>query len=683
VRLRISRPGKLSTWLFLALALMLAPQIVGAAVGISRQQSQINAAREDSRAVATRLGRIAHLQSMLDATEDAVLREPGEERRPAGPRVRGTLTRANADVLALRDPAITREFDRLEALAAGSLDTAVSLRRLEPPLDRLRSATARLADTTVDHAVEQQIRGHAEQSQQLLGVIGAFALTLLITLFLARFFVASIRRPLRSLRSSARKLGSGDLSHRVELDSFTELNQVADAFNAMAEALRTSDRELTHRAFHDSLTGLANRALLFDRVGHALARRRPEGDHSTTGVLFIDIDDFKTINDTLGHSRGDDVLVEIGRRIRGVLRPSDTVARFGGDEFAVLLEDLAGSEAAARVAERILLALSSPVWVADREVDVRASIGVAVAGGEVCDADGLVRAADLAMYAAKGAGKDRYSVFEPSMLHGAVDRLELERDLKRAILADELDLYYQPVVDMASGRARGVEALARWIHPERGFIPPDVFIPLAEQSGMIVPLGRRLLTRACDDLPALRRGLDEPGLIVAVNLSAAELLAPGLPEHILRSVEVAGISPDSLILEITESQIMSDLDAAVARMHELVALGINLALDDFGTGYSSLAYLRSFPLNALKIDRAFIEGIADPDSEDHALVRAIISLGEALDLRVVAEGIETEEQRRELNRLGCDRGQGYLFSRPMPPKELVIEFGGRAVVGYS
>ena len=236
---------------------------------------------------------------------------------------------------------------------------------------------------------------------------------------------------------------------------------------------------------------------------------------------------------------------------------------------------------------------------------------------------------------------------------------------------------------MGSGRARGVEALARWTHPERGRIAPDVFIPLAQQSGVIVPLGRRLLAKACADLPALRRGLDEPELIVSVNLSADELLAPGLTEHILESIGAAGITPGSLLIEITESHIMTDLDAAVARLHELKALGLHLALDDFGTGYSSLAYLRSFPVDALKIDRAFVEGVADPASENHALVRAIISLGATLDLRIVAEGIEDEDQRRELKRLGCDRGQGYLFSKPMPARELVLEFGAGAVVRYS
>ena len=676
MRLRVPRPRRLSTWLLLALALMLGCQLAGAAIAISRQQAHIGEIREAARAADARLGRIAHLQTTLNATEDAVLRA-GDG--PAGPRVRGTLARANSDVLVLDSPELDRDFARLHALAAGDLATPASLRRLEAPLDALRATSTRIANRTVAGTVDAHLGDRSDQRTQLLGILLAFAVTLAVTLLIARWLIASVRRPLGSLRESARRLESGDLAHRAELDSFTEFNQVAEAFNAMAAALVRSDDELAHRAFHDPLTGLANRALMFDRIGHALERRGSDA----IGVLLVDLDDFKTLNEGLGHSRGDEALIEVGRRLRGVVRPSDTVARLGGDEFALLVEDLEDNAGATGVAERILLALSGPVTVAGRDVELSASIGVATSGEQLHDADDLIRAADVAMYAAKAGGKGRYRSFEPSMLSGAVERLSLARDLKRAIDGDEIELHYQPVVDMGSGRVRGVEALARWKHPERGSIPPDVFIPLAEQSGMIVPLGRRVLARACAQLPALRRSLDEPEMIVSVNLSAAELLEPCLPEHLIRSVEAAGISPGSVILEITETQIMGDLDAAVARMHELKALGCHLALDDFGTGYSSLAYLRSFPVDAVKVDRAFIDNVADPGSDDHALVRAIISLGQTLDLRVVAEGIEDEDQRRELKRLGCDRGQGYLFSRPLPASELALSYGRGPALRYS
>jgi diguanylate cyclase (GGDEF)-like protein len=447
----------------------------------------------------------------------------------------------------------------------------------------------------------------------------------------------------------------------------------------MADALRSSDNELSHRAYHDALTGLANRALLSDRIGHALER----SGHPAVAVVFIDLDDFKSFNDTLGHSLGDEVLIEVGRRLRGVLRPSDTLARLGADEFAVLLEDLREPHGATSVSERILLALAQPVEIRGHRLELSASLGVAVSGDDLCDPDELLRAADLAMYAAKSGGKACYRSFEPSMLSGTVERLALAADLRRAVECDKIELHYQPVVDMTNGELRGLEALARWTHHERGRVAPDVFIPLAEQSGLIVPLGRKLMARACADLPTLRAGLDAPDIIVSVNLSGVELLEPGLPEHVLECTRAAGITPGSLILEITETQLMTDLEAAVARLHELTALGVHLALDDFGTGFSSLAYLRSFPVGSLKIDRSFIDAVGDPASDDHALVRAIISLGQTLDLRVVAEGIEDEDQRRELVRLGCDRGQGYLFSRPLPASELVLNYGRGPALRYS
>jgi diguanylate cyclase (GGDEF)-like protein len=473
-----------------------------------------------------------------------------------------------------------------------------------------------------------------------------------VALLVARRLVASIRRPLAALSTSAQRLGGGDLDHRVDLDSVSELNQVADSFNAMATRLLQSRHELSHRAFHDSLTGLPNRALLFDRVAQALARPGA----APTALLYVDIDNLKVVNDSLGHNRGDDVLTEVGRRIGTVLRPTDTVARVGGDEFAVLLAEHAEPAAATRVAERILFVLSSPVTVDGAELDVGASIGIAISSWASHDTDSLMRAADLAMYAAKGEGKGCYRRFDPAMLAGAVERLSLEQDLKLAVERDEIELHYQPVVDLVTGRARGVEALARWTHPERGVVGPDTFIAVAEQTGLIVPLGRQVIVHACHALPALRAGLGEPALLMAVNLSAAQLL------------------------EITESELISDLDAAVARLHELKALGVNLALDDFGTGYSSLAYLRSFPVDSLKVDKAFIDDVEDTGSDGHALIRTIISLGRTIDVRVVAEGIERPEQRRELERLGCDRGQGYLFARPMPATDLIAAFGTRLLV---
>ncbi len=683
-----ARPRSLSAWLLLGLALVLLPSLIVAAVGITAQQRELSETHAAGRAAAERVAVAAHLQVSVEVAEEVARRAPATADAAVTSRVQAALARARSDLAALHrlpgsragEREVEREFASLDPLVSG-LDTGrADLGALSAGLGRLDAATAQLANEVVATMREDQARDRAEQRAQLIGIVTAFAVTLLMALLVARRLVVSIRRPLAALSGSARHLGSGDLAHRVELDSFTELNQVADSFNAMATRLRQSRHELSHRAFHDSLTGLPNRALLFDRIAHALARRGSTGDRPSIGVLFIDIDDFKAVNDSLGHSHGDEVLIEIGRRIGSVLRPSDTVARLGGDEFAVLLDELAEPAGATRVAERILLVLSTPVTVADTELDVGASIGVAVSGEELHDTDTLVRAADLAMYAAKVAGKGRYRAFDPAMLAGAVERQSLERDLKLAVERDEIELHFQPVVDLVTGRARGVESLARWNHPTRGAVAPDVFIPLAEQVSLIVPLGRQLLTRACNALPGLRDGLGEPKLLMSVNLSAAQLLDPGLPGALCRSVADAGITTGSLMLEITESQLITDLDAGVARLHELKALGFLLALDDFGTGYSSLAYLRSFPVDSLKVDKAFIDNVADPGSDDHALVRAIISLGETLEVRVVAEGIEHDDQRRELERLGCDRGQGYLFARPMPAADLIVAFGTRLLV---
>jgi diguanylate cyclase (GGDEF)-like protein len=681
VRPRIARPRSLSAWLLLGLALVLVLPLVVAAAGISAQQRELSQTRASARATATRVAAAAHLQASVEVAENLARNTPPERGEAIAPRVRAALAQARSDMRVLHgvrgSEDVMREFAAVAPLVARlGTDVPAAAARLS----RLDDATARLADGVVETMRLQARRAGTGQRSQLVWIVIAFALTLVITLLVARELVTSIRRPLSALSSSARRLGSGDLAHRVELDSFSELNEVADSFNAMATRLRQSRHELSHRAFHDSLTGLPNRALLFDRLAHALERRANTDERRSIGVLFIDVDDLKSVNDSHGHSRGDEVLVEIGRRIGGVLRPSDTVARLSGDEFAVLLDDLHEPAAATRVAERILLALSCPVTIAGAELEVGASVGVAVSGPQLHDTDTLVRAADLAMYAAKAAGKGCSRVFDPAMLAGAVERRTLERDLKLAVERDEIELHYQPVIDLVTGRARGVEALARWTHAERGAVRPDVFIPLAEQTGLIVPLGLQLLTRACNALPALRTGLGEPELLMAVNLSAAQLLDPALPDELARAVAAAGITTGSLMLEITEGQLITDLDAGVARLHELKALGVHLALDDFGTGYSSLAYLRSFPVDSLKVDRAFIDQVADTSSDDHALVRAILSLGQTLDVRVVAEGIETLEQRRELERLGCDRGQGYLLARPMPAADLIAAFGTRLLV---
>ena len=535
---------------------------------------------------------------------------------------------------------------------------------------------------TITNVAARRVRDGDEsagdQRIQALGLVISFLLSSTIAVALALHLRRAIGSPLARLRLSARRLGRGDLDHRVDLQSFAEFGEVADSLNAMASRLAESQRELSRRASHDELTGLANRGVLFDRVERALARVT---DERAVAVLFIDVDDFKAVNDSLGHTVGDGVLTTLAERLRDALRPTDSIARLGGDEFAVLVEDMHGPDDGAHVAERILLALSAPMIVGGIEVSLGGSVGVAVATAEDrMTGEDLLRAADLAMYAAKADGKRRYRTFDPSMLAGAVERLELEADLKRALERDELEVHYQPIVELETGAVRGIEALARWTHPHRGPVAPGVFIALAERTGLIVPLGRRLLERACADLPALRARLGHERLLLGVNLSTRELLDPELPGRMTAALDAAGLEPGALTIEITESVLMSDVEAAKARLAELKERGALIAVDDFGTGYSSLAYLRQFPVDCLKIDRAFVDSVADTTSEDHGLVRTILSLGETRGLIVIAEGIEHAAQRDELERLGCELGQGYFFCRPLPADALVAALGGRGVV---
>jgi diguanylate cyclase (GGDEF)-like protein/PAS domain S-box-containing protein len=424
--------------------------------------------------------------------------------------------------------------------------------------------------------------------------------------------------------------------------------------------------QLAHQAFHDPVTALANRALFSDRVEHALMRaQRGVPD---IAVMFIDLDDFKTVNDSLGHAAGDEVLREVGRRLRIAVRPTDTVARFGGDEFAVLLDGVTGSADAADAAARILRALDTPVEIDGKRVFPRASVGICLVGEdlETPEAAELLRNADVAMYMAKRDSKGSYRVFEPTMHERVVERLELRSDLQHALTLEQLELHYQPVVRLAGRKILGVEALVRWNHPARGIIPPIQFIPVAEETGLIVPMGRWILESACRQGVEIRRLFprDEP-LTMSVNLSVRQLQSETLVTDVRNALEVTGLPASGLVLEITESLMLTDTEFALQQLHDLKDLGIRLAMDDFGTGYSSLSYLSRFPVDILKMDRSFV------GSEDNAaLTSAIIALGASLSLEVVAEGIELPEQAQTLEHLGCELGQGYLFAKPMDSQKL-------------
>jgi len=441
------------------------------------------------------------------------------------------------------------------------------------------------------------------------------------------------------------------------------LDHVGGQTRAVEAALRARESlegELRDRAFHDDLTGLANRALLHDRVGHALASAAR--GHGLVGVCFCDLDGFKTINDSLGHLVGDAVLVAAGKRIAGVVRPGDTVARLGGDEFAVLMEDFDDPGTALAVAERVVSVLRQPVDVGDREVALSVSVGVAVAALSTTTEE-LLSQADSAMYAAKAAGRDRLELFERSMLDDTHERLEITSAFAGAIERGELFLEYQPQYCLADGTLEGFEALVRWHHPRLGLVAPLRFVPLAEETGHIVPIGRFVIEQACEQAAQWSRAGED--LVISVNLSGRQLSDPHLVDDVRTAVAVSGIDPGRLVLEITESAVIVDAERVGAVLRELKSIGVRLAIDDFGTGYSSLTYLRQFPIDVLKIDKSFVDPLADPSAEGEAFITTMVGLAHSLGMLTVAEGIEHADQRLQLAELGCDSAQGFLMSRPL------------------
>lgn len=421
---------------------------------------------------------------------------------------------------------------------------------------------------------------------------------------------------------------------------------------------------LAHQAFHDPLTGLANRALLVDRTDHALQRSARLS--STVSMLFCDLDEFKAINDSLGHDLGDVLLSIVTTRLQGCIRDGDTLARFGGDEFAILLEDT-GRDAALALAERIVAVVPYEVVLDGRSIFPSISIGVSTSLPET-STDELLRNADIAMYGAKRAGKCRVEVFEEGMDDVAFEVLDLQADIRAALQEDQFELYYQPSVSIESGRVEGVEALIRWNHPERGRISPDIFIPVAEASGSIVAIGRWVLRHACHEAVRLQEGRDEP-ISMHVNLSPFHLRDPEVVSLIAQCLDASSLPPELLVLEVTEGFLLDDT-AAVTRLHDLHALGLKIAIDDFGTGYTSVSYLQQLPIDIIKIDRSFVSGDALQPSERKAFLHAIIGLAKSLNLYSVAEGIEHDYQLDELRELECDAAQGHLWAPAVPVSEL-------------
>lgn len=428
------------------------------------------------------------------------------------------------------------------------------------------------------------------------------------------------------------------------------------------------EEQLLHQAFHDALTGLANRTLFRERVGHAL--HRATRSSTAHAVLFLDLDNFKKVNDSLGHAAGDELLCGIAKRLVMNVRALDTVARLGGDEFAVLLEDLAHPDEASMIAERILESLRLPILVNGKEVLVGASIGVTPVKRDSESADALLRNADIAMYVAKRQGRGQMVLYSDGMDAATRQRLELEADLYRAVDRNELLVMYQPTVNVMSGRIIGAEALVRWQHPQRGMIHPIEFITIAEETGLILPIGHWVLRQSCRDIR--RWQLSDPAyarLSVAVNISARQLQDAQLVEFVAGLLVEHDLHPSTLTLEITESVAMQNTEETIARLEALKELGVRIAIDDFGTGYSSLSYLQRFPIDILKIDRAFVQGIAE-NADDQALAQTIIQLARTLRLSTVAEGVETVEQLERLRALGCDHAQGFYFARPIPSEQI-------------
>jgi diguanylate cyclase (GGDEF)-like protein len=431
---------------------------------------------------------------------------------------------------------------------------------------------------------------------------------------------------------------------------------------------KTLQERLKYQATHDLLTELPNRQLFLDRLGQALrrTRRRPG---SKVAVLFVDLDNFKVVNDSLGHEVGDLLLVRVGERLRRCLRPEDTLSRFGGDEFTMLLENLSGPRDTVRIAERIIEELRSPFVLEGRELVLRASIGIALDNGHTKGPGELLKDADTAMYRAKEEVSG-YRIFESGMYEQALRRLKVENDMRRAVEAGEFIVHYQPIVDLRTGKVWGSEALVRWEHPERGLLEPSQFVPVAEETGLIVPLWERVLEKSCRRAAKWQRERPraEP-LIMCVNLSARQLRRQDLTETVKEVLRSTGLEGRRLCLDITETLYITVLEGNTAALDELRRMGVRISIDDFGMGYSSLSYLKRLPVDTLKVDRSFVSGLGE-DAEDTAIVRMIIELAHTLGISIIAEGVESEEQAEQLKEMGCDLGQGFHFAEPLPPEAL-------------
>ncbi len=493
----------------------------------------------------------------------------------------------------------------------------------------------------------------------LLVVLGS-----LLSVYLSR----RITRPVARLKAAVEEIAKGNFDTPIEIRTTDEITDLARSFDYMRGRMRDFNTQLLHDALHDALTGLPNRALFIDRLQHAitLVKRRASYRY---GVLFIDLDGFKVINDSLGPTVGDLLLIAFSKKLVTCVRPEDTVARLGGDEFAVLLEDISGEGNALYVASRIKDELQNAFIISGHEVFITGSMGIALSSGGYDSPEKVIRDADTALYQSKAHRRADFTVFEPAMHASAVERLLLETDLRRAIDRREFVTYYQPILSVGSRCIAGFEALARWQHPERGLILPGSFIPMAGETGLIVAIDRLILHDACSQMKIwldLFPGSDLN--FVSVNLAHKQILQPDLVDHVARVLEETGLRPENLKLEITENVLFENPESALSLLSKLRDLGVQLYIDDFGTGYSSLSYLHRLPINGLKIDRSFVKRIDDV-GENHAIIRTIMTLAKDMQIDAVAEGVETASQLAHIESLNCAHWQGFLFSKPVKSEE--------------
>lgn len=531
-------------------------------------------------------------------------------------------------------------------------------------------------------------RDYAQIGQNFVRVISlqATGVGLLLLIIVSVVVVCQVIRPLENLKRQVED--ADDEEGEIESDSSVEFSALASTINSMLlkqresrrklveseEALRVHNQELErlvfertrqieHQAYHDKLTGLPNRAQFYNRLTQAIERGRLLPD--SVALLFLDLDNFKTINDSLGHDMGDSLLIQVGSRLRQVVPSSGMISRLGGDEFTILIENLTDRGEAEEVSQGVLEALSRPILLGTQEVFVGASIGVVLLDESISTPESLMKAADTAMYHAKALGKFRYVFFSSDMLKEAKLKQEIESAFRRAVMDGEITIHYQPLVRLATGEVLGCEALARWVDPTFGEVAPSVFISIAEDTGLIIPLGWTLLEEACHQGVEFIRQLGKPDFVMSVNLSARQFQAPNLVEKVGEAIERSGLPPANLKLEITESILMDNRLGSIERMKQLKEMGVFIALDDFGTGYSSLSTLHTFPIDTLKIDRSFISQLGQESGAD-AIVEAILAMANSLQINVTGEGVESEHQAELIKGMGCAEGQGYLFGRPLP-----------------